>query len=158
MQYLGQRFGHVGCERVCSGSGLPNIYDFLRGRGELRDSPAFAALLAAAADRTPLIVQAAQDNSAGNPLCAATLDVFVSALGAEAGNLALKVLATGGVLLAGGIPPRILPRLEDGRFMRAFVDKGRFADLLGAIPVNVAVSRAALLGAAQYGLDHLHTG
>ncbi len=152
--YLFKRYGHVACERLCSGSGLPNIYDFLRDSGRAPESPAFAAALAAAADRTPLIVQAALEDPT-NALCAAVLDIFVASVGSEAGNLALKVLATGGVYLAGGIPPRILSRLEDGHFMRAFINKGRFAELLGNIPVSVVTTQAALLGAAQYGLDRV---
>jgi glucokinase len=156
LRYLSARHGHVAYERVCSGSGLPNIYDALRDTGHASELPAFAAALAAAPDRTPVIVQAALQDPA-NTLCVETLDVFVSILGAEAGNLALKVLATGGLYLGGGIPPRILPHLDDGRFMRAFVDKGRFADLLGKIPVKVITTQAALLGAALYGLDQIRS-
>jgi glucokinase len=111
--------------------------------------------LVSAPDRTPLIVQAALADPAVNPLCATTLQTFVAILGAEAANLALKVLATGGVYLAGGIPKRILPLLEDGRFMEAFVNKGRLAHLLRDMPVQVIVSQAALLGAVLYGFDHL---
>lgn len=157
LSYLTQRYGHVAYERLCSGSGLPNIYDFLRDTGRGTETPAFAAKLASAHDRTPLIMEAALEDPA-NALCAATLDIFVSSLGAEAGNLALKILATGGVYLAGGIPPRILDRLTDGRFMQAFAAKGRFAELLGTIPVKVITSRAALLGAALYGLDRTAHG
>jgi len=149
------QYGHVSYERVCSGQGLPNVYDFLRDTGYAQEPPEFAAKLAAAPDRTPLIVAAALEDPGANPLGAATLDIVVSILGTEAGNLALKVLATGGVYLAGGIPKRILPHLEDGQFMRAFASKGRFTDLLNNIPVHAVVSRVALVGAAQYGLDHL---
>jgi glucokinase len=152
--HVSRRYGHVAYERVCSGSGLPNIYDFLRDTGHAPEPPAFAARLASAPDRTPVIVEAALYDPA-NALCAATLDLFVSILGAEAGNLALKVLATGGVSLGGGIPPRILSHLHDGRFMRGFVNKGRFADLLAKIPVKVITTQAALLGAALYGLDQI---
>jgi glucokinase len=152
--YVNERYGHVGCERVCSGSGLPNLYEFLRDSGHAPEPAALAAKLAAASDRTPLIMQAALAE-APDPLCSATLDLFVSILGAVSGNLALKVLATGGVYLGGGIPPRILSRLSDGRFMRAFVDKGRFSTLLGKVPVKVITTQAALLGAAQYGLDRM---
>lgn len=151
-RHLHRRYGHVAYERVCSGSGLPNIYDFLRDSGAAPEPPALATAMAAAADRTPLIMRAALEDPA-DPLCSATLDIFVSCLGAEAGNLALKVVSTGGVYLGGGIPPRILPRLSDGRFMRAFTNKGRFADMLGAMPVKVITNQAALLGAAMYGLD-----
>lgn len=151
---LFKRYGHVAYERICSGSGLPNIYDFLRDSGRMPELPGFAAKLAQAADRTPLIVQAALEDAA-NTLCAAVLDIFVASLGAEAGNLALKVVATGGVYLGGGIPPRILPQLETGRFMQAFVSKGRLTDLLRDMPVKVITSQAALFGAALYGLDQL---
>ena len=81
----------------------------------------------------------------------------MSVLGDEAGNLALKVLATGGVYLAGGIPAHLLPKLMDGRLMQAFVNKGRLTDLLTSMPVNVVTTRAALLGAALYGLDQMQT-
>jgi glucokinase len=154
--YMSKRYGHVGNERVCSGSGLPNLYDFLREAGNPPEHPEFAAKLAQAPDRTPLIVQAAMQDPA-DPLCAATLDLFVSILGAESGNLALKILATGGVYLGGGIPPRILSRLDQDRFMRPFVSKGRFTELLSKIPVKVITTQAALLGAAQYGLDQIAT-
>jgi len=152
--YLSNRFGHVARERVCSGSGLPNIYDFLRDSGREPEPEAFAASLAGVADRTPSIIQAAlQDPS--NTLCRATLDLFVSILGAEAGNLALTVMSTGGLYLGGGIPPRIIAHLQDGRLMRAFVNKGRFATLLSKVPVKVITAQAALLGAALYGLDQI---
>ena len=154
-RHVANKFGHVSYERVCSGHGLPNIYNFLRDTNFASEPPEFGAEMAAAADPTPLIVQAALDDPAANPLCAETMKIFVAILGAEAGNLALKVLATGGVYLAGGIPRRILPLLTDGRFMQALVNKGRFADLLGNIPVQVVLSRAALLGAVLYGFHHL---
>lgn len=151
-RHLAERFGHVAYERVCSGSAIPEMYEFLRERQHAPEPPGFATRLAGAHDRTPLIFAAALEESSENPLAVATLDLFVSILGAEAGNLALKVLATGGVYLAGGIPPRILPQLGSGPFMRAFTAKGRFAEMLGTIPVKVVVARAALLGAALYGL------
>ncbi len=154
LRYAAKRHGHVSYEHVCSGHGLPNIYDFLRDTRYAQEPPEFAANLASAPDRTPLIVKAALEDPAANPLCAATLQIFVAILGAEAGNLALKVWATGGVYLAGGIPKRLLPTLADGRFMKAFVDKGRFTDLLKDIPVHAVVSQAALLGAVLYGFDH----
>ena len=152
LRYLRERHGHVGYERVCSGMGVPNIYDFLRDSGRAAESAVLAAKLGQAPDRTPLIVQEALRGPDGDALCQLTLRTFVSILGAEAGNLALKVLATGGVYLGGGIAPRIVERLEDGTFGRAFVSKGRFADALERIPVHVVVTRAALLGAAIYGL------
>jgi len=154
-RYMSKRWGHVSYEHVCSGQGLPNIYDFLRDTQYAPEVPEFAGKLESAPDRTPLIVNTALEDPGANPLCTAALQIFVAILGAEAGNLALKVLATGGVYLAGGIPKRILPKLADGRFMKAFADKGRFADLLKDIPVHAIVSRAALLGAVLYGFKHL---
>jgi len=158
LRYLRERYARVGYERVCSGMGLPNIYDFLRDSGRATESPALAAELAQAPDRTPLIVAAALRAPDGDALCKLTLRSFVSILGAEAGNLALKVLATGGVYLGGGIAPRILAQLEDGTFARAFVNKGRFAGMLEGIPVHVIATRAALLGAAIYGLRQMQAG
>jgi glucokinase len=150
--FVMDRFHHVAYERVCSGSGLPNVYDFVRSRDPSAETPAFAAKLHAVADRTPAIVEAAVSDTA-NRLAAETLRVMVDIWGAEAGNLALKVLATGGVYLAGGMPPRIVSQLQDGAFMRAFTAKGRFAELLGKVPVHVVTVNAALLGAAIYGLE-----
>jgi len=117
--FLQERFGHVSFERVCSGIGIPNIYDYLAQEGSTDESPEIAAKLAQADDRTPIIVQAGLEPGR-SARCSATLDLFVAILGAEASNLALKVLATGGVYLAGGIPPRILPALQRGGFMEAF--------------------------------------
>jgi glucokinase len=109
-------------------------------------------MLAEAEDPNPIIATSALKGECA--LCEATLEIFVAVLGAEAGNLTLKVLATGGVYLGGGIPPKILPALEEGRFMKAFVKKGRFVELLSRIPVHVILNpKAALLGAAYHGLE-----
>ena len=154
LRYLMDRFDHVSCERVCSGKGIPNIYAFLKDSGYAEEPDWLAEKLAAADDPTPVIANGALDSERPCELCVATLNTFVSILGAEAGNLALKVLATGGVYLGGGIPPRILPALEDGQFMQAFRRKGRMSDLLSSIPVHVILNpKVALLGAACYGLE-----
>ena len=132
---------------------MPNVYDYLRSRDPASEPPAFAAALQAVTDRTPLIVKAALENDIANPLAAATLRVVIDVWGAEAGNLMLKVMATGGVYLAGGMPPRVLPLLQDGAFMQAFTAKGRFGNLMRAVPVHVVMVNAALLGAAIFGLE-----
>ncbi|MGH2459831.1 MAG: glucokinase [Chloroflexota bacterium] len=153
LAYLWGHYDHVSVERVCSGRAIPDIYRYLRDRGSAPESADLARKLADAKDSTPLIVEAALQTIAPDPLCAATIETFVDILGAEAANLALKVLATGGVYLAGGIPPRLRSVLDTGRFMSAFTRKGRFADLMASIPVHVVIQRAALIGAAQYGLE-----
>jgi glucokinase len=145
--------GHVSFERVCSGLGIPNIYNYLKASGQAEEPAWLAAQLADAADPTPVIMNSAIGKTATCALTVATLMTFVSILGSEAGNLALKVLSTGGVYLGGGIPPRILTVLEDPSFLKAFRHKGRFHDLLAGMPIHVILNpQAALLGAAAYGL------
>ncbi|MBN1261961.1 MAG: glucokinase [Anaerolineae bacterium] len=154
LTYLKDKFEHVSYERICSGMGLPNIYAFLRDTGRYEEPPWLAEALAKAKDPTPEIVNAALDKERECALCRATLDIFVSVLGSEAGNLALKVLSTGGIFLGGGIPPRILAALEHGQFMNAFLRKGRLSHLLAPMPVAVILnSKAPLLGAAHYALE-----
>ena len=149
-----KKFGHVSYERICSGHGLPNIYLYLKDNGYAEEQAWLAEQLATANDPTPVIVTAALDTEKPCKLCVTTLSIFVSALGAEAGNLALKVLATGGVYLGGGIPPRIIPALETVQFMKSFTNKGRFSELVSHIPVHVILNpKAALIGAAFHGLE-----
>jgi glucokinase len=151
LRYLMGKFGHISYERICSGIGIPNLYAYFRENRFAPELPRVAATLREASDPTPIIVREAMAGEC--ELSMATLTTFVSILGAEAGNLALKVMATGGVYLGGGIPPKILPRLKDGTFMAAFVNKGRFADMLAQIPIYVILNeQTALFGAACYGL------
>lgn len=152
--FLRKRFGRASYERLCSGLGLPNIYEFLKASGR-HDEPAWLATrLAKAEDPTPVITNAAMDPTMVCPLCTETLRVFAAVLGAKAGNEALAVVATGGVYIAGGVVPRILPALEDGVFTSAFLEKGRMKQFLEGVPVHVIVTpEAPLLGAAQLGFD-----
>ncbi len=154
LRYLWARHDHVSYELVCSGMGIPNLYAYFRSGGYAEEPDWLAEELSEADDPTPVIVQAALDEERPCELCQLVLDTFVSILGAEAGNLALKVMATGGVYLGGGIPPRIIPSLEQGDFLEAFRAKGRHSDLMERMPVHVILNpEVALLGAACYGLE-----
>ncbi len=151
--YLQERSDSVSVESVCSGRGIPNIYSFFKDTGGFEESVWLKESLADVTDPTPVIINAATDKDRRCLLCKATLEMFVSILGSEAGNLALKVMATGGVFVGGGIPPRIVPTLEAGSFMKAFTGKGRMQTIMKKIPVHVILNpRTALIGAACYGL------
>jgi glucokinase len=153
LQYLFERFDHVSCERVCSGSGLVNIYAYLKDSGYAEEPDWLAEQLVSAHDRAPIIVKAALDEGRPCSLCRATLNTFISILGAEAGNMCLKVMASGGVYLGGGIPSRMISALESGPFMEAFRRKGRMSTLMEGIPVHVILNpKVALLGAACHGM------
>ncbi len=150
-EYLYARWDHVSAERVLSGSGLFHIYSWLRDSGRYPE-PAWLAREIKEKDPARVISEAAMDRK--DPLCEEALDIFVSALGAVAGNLALTGMTTGGVYLGGGIPPKILPKLDEAAFMQAFTNKGRFKDVLKKIPVCVILNdKAALLGAAYCALE-----
>jgi glucokinase len=154
LRYLQDIYGHVSWERVCAGVGIPNIYAYLKASGAASEPAWLADELASVQDATPVIVNHALESNEPCELCVATVRTFVSILGAETGNMALKVLATGGVYLGGGIPPRIVRFLDDGRFMDAFQRKGRLGGLARSLPVHVILNPdAALLGAARRGLQ-----
>jgi glucokinase len=154
MRFLMERFGHVSCERVCSGLGIPNIYDFLKHSGYAPEPEWLAKELDGVGDRTPVILRAGGEGESSCELCRETLRLFVSILGGEAGNLGLKIMATGGMYLGGGIPPRIIPALEKDDFLRAFHSKGRLGAVLEKVPVYVMTNpQVALLGSARYGLE-----
>jgi glucokinase len=154
LRSLLDRFTHVSYEQVCSGIGIPHLYTYLKGNTHLEEQPAISAKIATGPDPTPIIFQGAMAEEEPSALCVATLGAFASILGAEAGNLALKVMATGGVYLGGGIPPRVLPFLQDGRFLHAFQNKGRLSAVLERIPVHVILSpKSALMGAAYHGFE-----
>jgi len=153
LKYMSERFDHVAFERVCSGIGIPNIYKYLREIERLPEDPEVARLIASAKDPTPIITNAALDPEHRSELCAATIETFISILASEAANLAVKIMATGGIYLAGGIPLHMLALLEGPRFMKAFRRKGRFAELMERIPVHVILTSAALVGSAAHGLE-----
>ena len=144
---LRHEFGHVSYERVLSGPGLANLYRALR---TYRKAPEPAWLQERLAAGDPSATISAVGLAGEDPVCAETLTLFVSIYGAEAGNLALKTLAVGGVFVGGGIAPKILPKLKGGAFIQAFQDKGRLADFMATLPVHVVLEpRAPLLGAAS---------
>jgi glucokinase len=155
LQYLLPRFGHVGVERVCSGIGVPNIYEFLRDKEGILEQPEVARLIASAKDHTKVIVNAALNPANPSELCRATVDMLVSILASEAGNLGLKVLATGGLYIAGGVALHLVSLLQQPQFMETLARKGRFKDLMERMPIHIITTRAALLGAATFGLQSL---
>jgi glucokinase len=147
LRYLMDRFEHVSYERVLSGPGLHNIFQFLRdsGRGE---EPVWLAEQIAQGDPSAAIATSALEGT--SDICVQALDIFVSVYGAEAGNLALKVVATGGMFVGGGIAPKIIRKLSSSTFIKAFNAKGRMSHLLQDIPVRVITNdKAALLGAGR---------
>lgn len=150
--FLRTRYGHVSCERVVSGPGLVDIYRYLVG---VRGGPGTAAGRLELATRTDAAATISRRALSGeDELCVDALDLFVSVFGSTAGNFALTVQARGGVYLAGGVSPKILPRLQNGLFLGAFRDKGRFEDYMTEIPVRVVTSAdAGLIGAAAAALN-----
>jgi len=147
LRFLASRYGHVSYERVLSGPGLVNVYEFLREKGCGEEPAGFAAQLGQE-DDAAAISRAALGGT--NPLAQQALDLWISVYGAEAGNLALKTMATGGIFLGGGISPKVLAKLTGPLFMKAFLEKGRLRPLLESIPVQVITNdKAGLLGAAR---------
>jgi len=155
LEYLMPRFGHVSFERVCSGKGIQNIYAFLKDSGFEEPKP-LSDRLNKNSDPTRVIIESAvKDGALATEICVKTLNAFISILGSEAGNLALKVKATGGIYLGGGIPPVILAQIQAGGFMKAFRNKGRLSYLMDDIPVHVILNlEATLCGAANYGFNY----
>ena len=154
LEYMLQRFDHVAVERVCSGIGVPNIYEYLRDIEHIPERPEVSALIASAKDRTKAIIEVANDTENPSALCQTAIETLISILAGEAGNLGLKVLATGGVYVAGGVALHVLDALKAPQFMQVFANKGRFRDLMGHIPVHLITARAALVGAASCGLEN----
>jgi glucokinase len=154
LQYMLKKFDHVSFEHVCSGIGIPLLYDYLRDVERIPETPEVAERIASSSDPSVAIINQALSSANASKLCADTIDLFVSILANEAANLALKVLATGGVYVAGGVVVHTLVALQRPGFMQSFKRKGRFAELMARIPIHVVVSHAALAGAAAYGLGN----
>lgn len=151
LNFLWKKYHHVSYERVCSGSGIPNLYAFFKETNRYEEPAWLSKELAAAKDPTPLIVNHGMQHSAN--ICVATLDLFIEILAGEAANMALKLLATGGIYLGGGIPPRLISQLQQSNFVKYFQSKGRFADFLADVPVHIICNpNIALYGAAYQGL------
>lgn len=147
-QYLAQKYDHISIERVLSGQGLYDIYQFFRQEKGTKE-PGWLARLFSENDKSSVISQAALSRK--DPLCEKALNLFVELYGAEAGNLALQALTMGGIYIGGGIGPKIAAALSNGRFINAFYEKGRFKKLLEQIPVRLILdSSAALWGAASF--------
>lgn len=147
LKHLRAEFGHVSWERVVSGPGLFNIYKFLRDTGR-ESEPSWLAEQLKIEDPSAVISKSALEQK--SPLCEKALDLFAALLASECGNMALKVLAAGGIFLGGGIPPKILPKLKEPAFIESFKDKGRFGPLLQTFPVRVILNEyTALRGAAR---------
>jgi glucokinase len=155
LQYLMRKFGRVSYERIVSGPGLRNVYEFLRDTQLEAEPAALRQELAEASDAAPIISQHAMKGDSA--ICVRALKIFVQVYGAEAGNMALKMLATAGVFISGGIAARILSKLQAPEFLEAFVAKGRLTPLMKAIPVKVIMNgRVGLLGAARYAQQRLN--
>lgn len=156
LRFLFAKFKRVSVERVLSGKGLENIYEFLRDTGREDEPVWLAEEIAENGDGAAVISNNGISGKA--PICEIALEIFVSIYGAEAGNLALKMLATGGVFLGGGIAPKILAALRKPIFIDSFQEKGRMSEMLQKIPVRVVLNdQAALLGAAHFAFYELQT-
>ena len=150
-QYLRRKYGHVSCERILSGPGIKNIYDFLRDAEKAEEPAWLQKQMSEAPDPPALISQLALEHKAA--ICDQTLNIFVSVYGSETGNCALNFLATGGIFIGGSIAAKIVPRMQDPVFMNSFLDKGRMRALLADMPVKIVVNDdSGIIGAARYTL------
>jgi glucokinase len=153
LRFLLTKHKRVSYERVLSGPGLVNVYDFLKARdGAVHDG--LDDELANSEDKAKAISKAGMENK--SELAAQALDIFAAMYGAQAGNLVLTFNATGGIYLAGGIAPKLAAKLSDGTFLRAFKDKGRLSPMVAASPVFIVMNpKTALMGAAKYAAERL---
>jgi glucokinase len=151
LTYLQKKYGRISCERILSGPGIKNIYDFLRDTHKAEEPQSLKDQMAATADAPALISQLATGGKA--PICDQTMSIFVSIYGAETGNVALNFMSTGGIFIGGSVAAKNVPRMKDPIFMQSFLDKGRMVPLLKEMPVTIVLNDdSGLIGAARYTL------
>jgi glucokinase len=150
-KYLRTKYEHVSCERILSGPGLKNIYDFLRDTKKAEEPEWLQKQMNEAPDQPALISQLALQKKAA--ICDQALDMFVGVYGSETGNCALNFLATGGVFIGGNIAAKIAPRMQEPIFMNSYLNKGRMRSLLADMPVKIVLNdNCGISGAARYTL------
>jgi glucokinase len=151
LAYLQKKYGRISCERILSGPGIKNIYDFLRDAQKAEEPKWLRTAMSAAPDPPALISQMALEGKA--PICNQALSIFVSVFGAETGNCALNFMSTGGIFIGGSIAAKIVPKMKDPVFLESFLDKGRMEAILKDMPVKiVANDDSGMIGAARYTL------
>jgi glucokinase len=151
LAYLQKKYGRISCERILSGPGIKNIYDFLRDAQKAEEPEWLRTAMSAAPDPPALISQMALEGKA--PICNQALSIFVSVFGAETGNCALNFMSTGGIFIGGSIAAKIVPKMKDPVFLESFLDKGRMEAILKDMPVKiVANDDSGMIGAARYTL------
>jgi glucokinase len=151
LAYLQKKYGRISYERLLSGPGIKNIYDFLRDAHKADEPQWLKDQIGAAPDPPAVISQLALEGKAA--ICDQTLSIFVSIYGAETGNCALNFLSTGGIFIGGSVAAKIVPKMKDPIFMESFLDKGRMESLLKEIPVTIVLNDdSGIIGAARYTL------
>jgi glucokinase len=151
LAYLQKKYGRISCERILSGPGIKNIYDFLRDAHKAEEPEWLRTQISAAPDPPALISKLALEGKAA--ICDQTLSIFVSVFGAQAGNCALNFMSTGGIFIGGVIAAKIVPKMKDPLFLESFLDKGRMGTILKDMPVKIVVNDdAGMIGAARYTL------
>jgi len=149
--YLQKKYGRISCERILSGPGIKNIYDFLRDTNKADEPEWLRTQISAAPDPPALISRFALEGKAA--ICDQTLSIFVSVFGAQTGNCALNFMSTGGIFIGGSIAAKIVPRMKDSVFLESFLDKGRMGTILKDMPVKIVINDdCGMIGAARYTL------
>jgi glucokinase len=151
LAYLQKKYGRISCERILSGPGIKNIYDFLRDAQKAEEPEWLRTQMSTAPDPPALISQMALQGKAA--ICDQALSIFVSVFGAATGNCALNFMSTGGIFIGGSIAAKIVPKMKDPVFLESFLDKGRMETILKDMPVKIVVNdNSGMIGAARYTL------